>query len=124
MKEQPAVSTMMCLQCQERPCEPGQAVCASCWALISYVGHERALFWRNLSIVALIIFFAYRFWRLGWSAFGGNLRFLAIVFLAVGLMALLFGPSNLTAVCGAGSRMRAAFVVVVAVGCFLIAQSF
>ena len=71
----------------------------------------------TLLILAVAIIWVYQFWRIGWIAWSGNLRFAAWVGLGLGVATMVFGP------CGAfgmRSRKQGAILSVVAVALWVL----
>lgn len=63
-----------------------------------------------LLFLGIAIFWLYRFWRLGWSAWSGNLRLLAWLALGVSAATLVFGEMSSF---GVRSRKRGALLMVI-----------
>lgn len=70
----------------------------------------------TILILGLILFSAYRFWRIGWIAWSGNLRLAAWLAMGLGLAALIFG-----AMWSFGIRSRKQGVLVFVVGLVALA---
>ncbi|MEP6743366.1 MAG: hypothetical protein ABJB61_12775 [bacterium] len=73
---------------------------------------------RTLLIIGVAAFWLYRFWRLGWIALPGNLRWAAFLALGLGL-AGLFGPMWSF---GVRTRKQAAYIFVIALLLFIALQ--
>lgn len=71
----------------------------------------------TILILALVGFWIYRFWILGWAAVGGNLRIAAFAAAALGVSGVLFGPMWTF---GVRSRKKAAVLLIVAIVAFLL----
>lgn len=73
----------------------------------------------TLAILALLLFWIYRFWRIGWIAWSGNLRAAALLALGVGAAAVMFGSMWTF---GVRSRKQGLLVLVIAGAAFLLLQ--
>jgi hypothetical protein len=68
-------------------------------------------------VLGMVAFWGYRFWAIGWGAFGGNLRFAAMVAGGLGMAGMIFGPMWTF---GIRSRKKAVVLFLVSVVAFLI----
>jgi len=75
----------------------------------------------TLLILGMLGFWIYRFWILGWTAFPGNLRILALIAGGLGTAGVIFGPLWTF---GVRSRKKAAMLLVIATIAFLVFNLF
>lgn len=75
----------------------------------------------TILILALLAFWVYRFWVVGWTAIGGNLRIAALVAIGLGVSGIIFGPMWTF---GVRSRKKATVLLIVAIVAFLLFNLF
>jgi hypothetical protein len=109
-----------CPSCGERKPD-SVATCPSCQAIdhdaiAKTTGGTPSL---TLLIAALVLFWAFRFCRIGLAAWSGNLRLAAILAFALGLAAMVFGAMWTF---GIRSRKQGALVAIIALAVYVLLQ--
>jgi hypothetical protein len=117
-REYSGLAMNTCAHCgQRKPAH--ELACPSCAGIdervVVLMVHGTPLL--TIAVLGLLGLSIYRFWLIGWDAWHGNLRFVALAAIAVGAAALLTGSMWPM---GIRRRKHAVIVLVIAVPAFLV----